>query len=89
MPTVAKEKREAAKKQREEVESKTKEEDSKAATFSEIFEKYIVQAEHDKGASSCKDEICFFKNWIAPNIGDKGMNEITPDMLEQIKKKMS
>jgi integrase len=85
-PRTLAEKREAAKKQKEEEESKTKEEESKAATFSEIFEKYIEQAKQDKSASSCKDEICFFKNWLQPSIGDLTMAKIGPDNLNALKK---
>jgi integrase len=80
------EKRERAQKQKEEEETKTKEEEIKTATFSEIFEKYIEQAKQDKSASSCRDEACFFKNWLHPIIGGLAMSEITPDVLNSIKK---
>jgi integrase len=80
------EKREQAQKQKEEEEAKTKEEESKTITFSEVFEKYIVQAQHDKSISSCRDEVCFFKNWIQPVMGNLSMSEITPDTLNSLKK---
>ncbi|MDR0677680.1 MAG: site-specific integrase [Holosporaceae bacterium] len=80
------EKREQAHKQKEEEKTKTKEEESRTATFSEIFEKYITQAKQDKSASSCKDEISFFKNWLQPVMGELTMSEITPDTLNALKK---
>jgi integrase len=80
------EKRGQAQKQKEEEDAKTKEEESKAATFSEIFEKYIVQAKQDKSVFSCRDEMGFFKNWLQPAIGNLTMAEIAPDTLNALKK---
>jgi integrase len=63
--------------------------DNSRITFAEIFERYIVQAGLDKSKKSCDNESGFFKNWIAPTLGNRLINEITPDLLEQIKKLMS
>jgi hypothetical protein len=48
-----------------------------------------VQARQNKNSKSCNNEVSIFKNWLAPNIENKAMNEITPDLLEQIKETMS
>ncbi|MDR2107753.1 MAG: site-specific integrase [Holosporaceae bacterium] len=72
-------KREQARKQREKEAETT-------ATFSEIFEKYIMQAKQDKSVSSYKNEVCFFKNWLQPVMGELTMAEITPDTLNSLKK---
>ncbi|MDR0632005.1 MAG: site-specific integrase [Holosporaceae bacterium] len=88
-PRTLAEKRELAQKQKKEEETQTKEEESKIITFSEVFEKYSIQAKQDKDAKTHENEVCIFKNWIAPDIEDKTMDEIVPDTLEQIKKKMS
>ncbi|GHU12779.1 integrase [Alphaproteobacteria bacterium] len=88
-PKTLAEKREIAKKVREQDDEKQKEESIKLITFAEVFEKYIAQAKEDKSAKSCNNEIGIFNYWIANHVKDKAMNEITPDLLEQIKKSMS
>jgi integrase len=58
-------------------------------TFAEIFDKYIKQSLQDKSQKSCNTEVGYFKKWIAPYIGDKLINKISVDSLEQIKKIMN
>ncbi|MDR2781869.1 MAG: hypothetical protein LBB21_05475 [Holosporaceae bacterium] len=43
----------------------------------------------DKSKKSCNNEVGFFKKWIAPSVGNRLIYEVTPDLLEQIKKTMS
>ncbi|GHU19008.1 integrase [Alphaproteobacteria bacterium] len=88
-PKTLAEKREQSKKAQEQEEEKQKEDSVKLITFSEVFEKYIAQARQDKNEKSCDNEVSIFKNWIASSVENKTMNEITLDLLEQIKKAMS
>ncbi|GHT99577.1 hypothetical protein FACS1894126_5840 [Alphaproteobacteria bacterium] len=88
-PKTLAEKREQSKKAQEQEEEKQKEESIKLITFAEVFEKYISQAKEDKSEKSCNNEIGIFNHWISDYVKDKAMNEITPDLLEQIKKAMN
>jgi integrase len=77
-----------AEKRREAAEKAKVVEKERIPTFSEIFEKYIAQAIHDKSSKSCDNEKGMFKNWLEPIIGNFPIPEITPEVLNSIKNTM-
>jgi len=58
-------------------------------TFSEVFEKYIEQAKQDKKEFSWKRELSIYRTWILPNFGNISLKDITPFVLERLKKNMA
>jgi integrase len=75
-----------AEKRQEEKQKVQTAEDERMPTFSEIFEKYFAQARQDKDVRTCGNEIGIFTNWLKPVIGGLTMSEISPDILNCIKK---
>ncbi|MBQ3564655.1 MAG: site-specific integrase [Alphaproteobacteria bacterium] len=60
-----------------------------AITFAEVFEKYLVQAQQDKKAKTCNTEALLYKNWLSKTVGDLALKDISPFMLEKLKKDMA
>ena len=58
-------------------------------TFGNIFERYIEQASQDKGARTCVEERSRYKIWIEPAFKDKPLKDISPFLLEKLKKEMA
>ena len=58
-------------------------------TFSSIFNKYYKQAIQDKVSKLCENERLLFSKWLHPLIGSLPMKEISPFILEKLKKQMS
>jgi integrase len=58
-------------------------------TFAAIFNKYYKQAAQDKDSKTCKVEISLFNKWLHPLIGSMPMKDISPFILEKLKKQMS
>lgn len=90
-PISLKEKRQIEQERRAQ-EAWQKEEDRKAnITFSEIFtDHYLpVSKANKRSEQSWKREEQLYRLWIAPQIGNKPMREISPILLERIKKSMS
>lgn len=58
-------------------------------TFSEVFEKYFVQAQQDKKPKTCNTERLLYKNWLSKIFGNLPLKDISPFILEQLKKKMA
>jgi hypothetical protein len=57
-------------------------------TFASIFERYFEQAKLDKNKDTCKNEILIFNKWFKPLIGNMPMKDISPFVLEKLKKQM-
>jgi len=82
-PHSLKEAREIARKDREA-------ERIRAVTFSEFWvQKYFPSCQAEKKESSWRAEESWFKNWIAPAIGDKPFVDISPIDIERIKSDMA
>lgn len=58
-------------------------------TFSEVFQKYIEQAFQDKERKTCIEEQSKYNKWILPLFENKPLKEISPFMLEKLKKVMA
>jgi len=58
-------------------------------TFSEVFEKYFVQSQQDKTRQSWHTEELLYRNWLSKLMADKPLREITPFILEKLKKAMT
>ncbi|MDR1031889.1 MAG: site-specific integrase [Holosporales bacterium] len=58
-------------------------------TFAAIFNKYYKQATQDKVPRLCENEKVLFSKWLNPLIGSMPMKEISPFILEKLKKQMS
>ncbi|MDR3031444.1 MAG: hypothetical protein LBU35_03615, partial [Holosporales bacterium] len=59
-------------------------------SFASVFEKYMEQALQDKNNRTCLDEQSKFNKWLAPLFGgDMPMKDISPFILEKLKKQMS
>ena len=58
-------------------------------TFSEVFQKYIEQAFEDKEKKTCIEEQSKYNKWILPLFENKPLKEISPFMLEKLKKVMA
>jgi site-specific recombinase XerD len=74
------EKREQAKKQKEEEEPK----EDETITFSQLYEMYMPVQKIKKEAGSWKTEEGFYKNWLADTLGEKPIDQITVDDIQQI-----
>lgn len=61
-----------------------------AITFGDVFTGSYFPAQFgNKAKSTCQQEDGFFRNWIAPVIGDKPMKDVSPFDLERIKRNMA
>ena len=60
-----------------------------AITFAEVFEKYIVQAQQDKKTRTYNTELLLYKNWLSKIIGTMSLRDISPFILETLKKNMA
>lgn len=61
-----------------------------AVTFGHVFaESYIPAQAGNKTEASIVKEQGFFRNWIAPVIGEKPIRDVSPFDLERIKKNMA
>lgn len=58
-------------------------------TFSELFQRYIEQALQDKERKTCIEEQSKYNKWILPLFGNKPLKEISPFLLEKLKKVMA
>jgi integrase len=58
-------------------------------TFSEVWEKYLPQAQADRGADALDRELSIYTLWIKPILGDRAMPEVAPFHLEKIKSNMA
>lgn len=58
-------------------------------TFSDVFQKYIEQAFQDKERKTCIEEQSKYNKWILPLFGNKPLKEISPFLLEKLKKSHS
>ncbi|TWI74361.1 site-specific recombinase XerD [Desulfobotulus alkaliphilus] len=68
---------------------KRTEQERKAITFGEVWEKnYLPQAKADRGEASTLREENLYALWIKPVLGDKPISEIVPLHLEKIKSNM-
>jgi integrase len=57
-------------------------------TFFSIFNKYYKQATQDKVPRLCENEKILFGKWLNPLIGSLPMKDISPFILEKLKKQM-
>ena len=83
------EKRDQAKKEEEERQAVEKQKEKELITFSEVFEKYLIQAQQNKARKSWRTEELLYKNWLHKLIGNKSLKEISPFILEKLKKTMA
>lgn len=82
-PQSLREQREQNRLEREQVEKDS-------ITFEQFFQQtYFPLAQANKSLRSCNTESGLFRWWIAPVIGDKPLNKISPLHLERIKKNMA
>ena len=58
-------------------------------TFGDVFERYIEQAFQDKAHKTCTDEQSKYTHWIKPLFENKPMKDISPFLLEKLKKEMA
>jgi integrase len=90
-PRTLEEKRDIENARREEVERQRQEEERRQIRenriiFDNVFEQYCESNEHKK---SLRDEANYYKNWIAPAIGKKRLDQILLFDLEKIRAKMT
>ena len=71
---------------RQEAEEQTKKEN---ISFSDVFMKYIEQAKHDKNIETFKGELWRYNKWLSPLFKGLSMKDISPFILEKIKKQMT
>ncbi|MDR1031531.1 MAG: tyrosine-type recombinase/integrase, partial [Holosporales bacterium] len=83
------ERRRAQKEEAEREEAVRIQHEKEQVTFSSIFNKYYKQTTQDKDPKTCKVEISLFNKWLHSLIGSLPMREISPFILEKLKKQMS
>lgn len=57
-------------------------------SFDSVFKQYIEQSLQDKDSETCQNEIGLYNNWIQPLFGKTPMKDISPFILEKLKKQM-
>jgi integrase len=70
----------------QERQQRLKEEQEQATVLDHVFNQYCESYSHKK---SLEDEIGYYRNWIAPAIGHKRLDEIILLDLERVRKKMA
>ena len=86
--TLAEKREDAAEKRKAKEEARIAAEKA-AVTFRQFFQDiYLPRAKETKGPQSWGREDGLFRKWIEPVIGNKPFNNISPFLLEKIKKKM-
>jgi integrase len=83
-PKTLAEKREQAKKQKEEEEIKAKEEESKAITFAQLYEKYTQWHKTRTAEKTWKYATIIYRCYFKKSLADKPIDTITLDDLQQI-----
>ena len=84
-PISLKEEREIEARKKQEEQALPNEQKQAEITFSEVWDKYKVQAIADRGEKAIKNESGFYKNWIEAELADIPMKDISPFHLEKIK----
>jgi len=77
--------------ERRKVKSESRKKEARdSLTFGEVFtERYFPLAKENKSWRSWQRELQLFKLWIGPTIGNKRLIDVSPLLLERIKKNMS
>jgi integrase len=57
--------------------------------FSDVWEKYKVQAIADRGKKALRTEFSLYDSWIKKDLADMPMKDVSPFHLEKIKSKMA
>jgi integrase len=70
---------------KQEAEEQTKKEN---ISFNSVFDKYIEQSQHDKDSETFKGELWRYNKWLNPLFGKTPMKNISPFILEKLKKQM-
>ena len=88
-PQSPKEKRKIENTQRDLAEAEAERREKDAVTFDVFFkDKYLPQAEEDKKPKTVTREKILYKKWIRDTIGHLPMKDISPFLLETLKKSM-
>jgi integrase len=58
-------------------------------TFSDVWTRYLKQAEADRGEASLVREKSLYQNWIEPDLADTLMKDLSPFHLEKLKSTMT
>ncbi|MDR0968092.1 MAG: tyrosine-type recombinase/integrase, partial [Holosporaceae bacterium] len=58
-------------------------------SFSSVFKRYSELSYQDKAARTCKNETVLYKNWIEPVFITISIKDISPFLIEKLKKYMS
>jgi integrase len=88
-PVTPKEERALAQAQAQEEEQARREEEKKALTFSQFFEKeYIPTAKTHKKPKTMQEEQSIYKVWLEPYIGKMRLVDLRPLHMERVKKVM-
>jgi integrase len=85
--TLADKRNTAQEKIKREKEAQAKKE-KESILFSSVFERFIEQSRQDKAAGSWKTELGLYKAWLFPLIGSLPMKDISPFILEKLKRRM-
>jgi integrase len=88
-PQTLKEKRNLLKAKREKEQIEKERQDKENILFNVYFiDNYFPTAQTSKAPETCRTELVYFKNWIAPAFKNKSFKDIAPFHCEKLKKNM-
>jgi integrase len=88
-PQSLKEKRDLLKTKRKKEQIEKEKQDKENILFNVYFmDNYFPTAQTSKATETCRTELLYFKNWIAPAFKNKSFKDIAPFHCEKLKKKL-